>query len=64
MDETLFTIKNWMPKYKSEYGFKPTQSVGDRCVRGGWCFVCISVTKLWFIYRTVLEKSVFLEGEF
>lgn len=57
-------MKKWMPKRISEYGLKSTQSVGDRCVRGGWCYVCISVTRFWFIYRTVLEKSVFLEGEF
>jgi hypothetical protein len=53
-----------MPKYISEYSLKPTQSIGDRCVRGGWCFICINVTKIWFVYRTTLEKSVFLEGEF
>jgi hypothetical protein len=57
-------MKNWMPKYKYEYGFKPTQSIGDRCVRGGWLFVCTGVTKWLFIYRTVLERGVFDEGEF
>jgi hypothetical protein len=57
-------MKAFMPKYISEYSLKPTQSIGDRCVRGGWCFICINVTKIWFVYRTTLEKSVFLEGEF
>ena len=57
-------MKNRMPKYLGEWGFKPTQKKGDRCVRGGWCFVCRSVKRYWFIYETLLEKSVFLEGEF
>lgn len=57
-------MKSWMPKYLYEYGLKPTQEVGDRCRRGGWCFVCIGIFKYWFIYRTVLEKGVFEEGEF
>lgn len=53
-----------MPERINEYGFKPTQEKGDRCVRGGWCFVCVDVKKYWFLYITKLEKSVFLEGEF
>ena len=47
-----------------EYGFKPTQKVGDRCVRSNDLYVCIKVVKVLFFYITVLERGFFMEDEF
>lgn len=65
VEEMKIKIKPKMPDKLFEYGSKPSQDIGDRCVRGGWCYVCVKIQKVgFFFYRTILEKSVFLEGEF
>lgn len=59
-------MKSFMPKYKYEYGLKPTQELNDRVVRdGGWLYECRSIKKILpFIYMTTLVRIVFEEGEF
>mgnify|MGYP007047534881 FL=1 len=58
-------MKRFMPKYKYENGFKPTQELNDRCVRGGWLYECKGVRKILpFLYITTLVRGVFEEGEF
>jgi hypothetical protein len=57
-------MKKIIPKYIIEYDFKPTQKLGDKCVRGNYAYNCIEIKKYWFIYKTILKRTIFAENEF